>query len=250
MRSRGVLAFRRADGRPPLVYGHRGVRGARPENTLAAFELAAEEGADGVELDVRVDRDGELVVLHDPTFERVTGGADTRAAAELPYEEIRRIDVGSGERAPRLAEVLALAQARSLRVNVEMKHDVPDRGAVVRATARKLGAFDPRVPVIVSSFDPRMVAAIGAIAPRIPRALLVHRTRWSRAALELARALGQAVHVERILTQASTVRRLLQSGLVVNVWTVNDTREAQDLAALGVDGIITDVPGRVREALG
>ncbi|TKC95721.1 glycerophosphodiester phosphodiesterase [Polyangium fumosum] len=250
MRWRGAAALRRAEGRPPLVYGHRGVRGARPENTLAAFELAAAEGADGVELDVRVDRDGELVVLHDPTFERVTGGADMRAASDLPYEEIRRVDVGSGERAPRLTEVLALVQARGLAVNVEMKHDVPDRAAVVRATARKLGAFDPRVPVIVSSFDPRMVAAFGALAPRIPRALLVHRTRWSWAALELARGLGQAAHVERILTQGSTVRRLLQSGLVVNVWTVNDTREALDLAALGVDGIITDVPGLIRAALG
>jgi len=249
VKSRGVAALKRAEGRPPLVYGHRGVRGARPENTLAAFEHAAEEGAEGVELDVRVDRDGELVVLHDPTFERVTGGADMRAASELPYEEIRRIDVGSGERAPRLTEVLSLAQARGLRVNVEMKHDVPDRGAVVRATARKLQAFDPRVPVIVSSFDPRMVAAFGALSPRIPRALLVHRTRWSMATLELARSLGHAAHVERILTQGRTVRRLAQSGLVVNVWTVNDAGEARDLAALGVDGIITDVPGLVREAL-
>ncbi len=250
MRGSRVARFGRAEGRLPLVYGHRGVRGARPENTLAAFELAAEEGADGVELDVRVDRNGELVVLHDPTFERVTGGADRRAAVDLPYEEIRRIDVGEGERAPRLAEVLALAKARGLRVNVEMKHDVPDRVAVVRATARKLLAFDPRVPVVVSSFDPTMVAAFGALAPRIPRALLVHRTRWSPVALELARGLGDAVHVERILTRGDTVRRLLRSGLVVNVWTVNDAREALDLAALGVDGIITDVPGIVRAALG
>jgi glycerophosphoryl diester phosphodiesterase len=183
-----------------------------------------------------------------PTFERVSGGRDKRAAADLPYEEIRRIDVGAGERAPRLVEVFALARARRLRVNVEMKRDVPDRLAVVRATARQLGALDRRVSVVVSSFDPLMIAALGALAPRLPRALLVHRTWYSDVALELARALGGAVHIERTLSRPSTIGRFVRAGLVVNVWTVNDPREARALAALGVDGIITDVPGLIRAA--
>jgi glycerophosphoryl diester phosphodiesterase len=145
--------------------------------------------------------------------------------------------------------VLALARARGLRVNVEMKHDVPDRRVVVRATARALCALDPRVPVIVSSFHPWMVAAFGALAPRIPRALLVHRSRWSRTAMAVGRGIGGALHIERTLAQSGTLRALARAGLVVNVWTVNDPREARDLAALGVDGIITDVPGEIRAAL-
>jgi glycerophosphoryl diester phosphodiesterase len=245
----GVSAFRRGAGRPPLVFGHRGVRGALPENTLAAFELATSEGADGIELDVRVAGDGTLIVLHDPTFARVTGETDTRDAASLPYTEIRRIDVGGGEPAPRLYDVMALARARGLRVNVEMKRDAPDRMAIVRATARVLSSFDPRVPVIVSSFDPAMLTALGALAPRLPRAFLVNRTWYARAGLRLARAFGGAVHIERTLTDPAALRGLRAQGLVVNVWTVNDAREAQDLAALGVDGLITDTPAAIRAAL-
>lgn len=249
MRWLGAKPFRRGQTRPPLIYGHRGVRGAAPENTLAAFELAANLGADGIELDVRLDRDGDVIVLHDPTFEQVTGGRDTRVAAELPYEEIRRIDVGAGERAPRLSEVLALARARGLRVNVEMKRDVPDRRALVRAIARQLAPLDPHIPLVVSSFDPAMLAAFAALLPSIPRALLVHRTFYSPLALELSRTLGSAVHIERTLTRGTAMQKLAERGLVVNVWTVNDPKEATDLANLGVDGIITDVPDTIRDAL-
>lgn len=246
----GAAAFRRQRGRMPLIIGHRGVRGAAPENTLASFQRAADEGADGIELDVRVDRDGVPVVLHDPDFARVSGGKDDRRAVALCYDEIRRIDVGDGERAPLLTEALALARARRLRVNVEIKHDVPDRIAVVRAVARQLSAFDPAVPVIVSSFNPFVVASFGALAPRIPTALLVPRRRWSPVALRLPRALfASALHPERTIASPVAIARLREGGLLVNVWTVNDPHEARDLAALGVDGLITDVPAATRAAL-
>src|SRR6185436_14185576 len=115
MDERAVGAWRRADR--PLILGHRGVRGTLPENTLAAFEAAAGEGADGIELDVRVCGTGELVVVHDPTLERVTGGRDRRAIAEIAHHELARVDVGAGQRVPTLTEVLAMARTRRLRVN-------------------------------------------------------------------------------------------------------------------------------------
>jgi glycerophosphoryl diester phosphodiesterase len=245
----GVDAFRRPPGRRPWVYGHRGTSGA-PENTLAAFEKAVQDGADGIELDVRLSADGELVVMHDAAFDRVTQGQDHRRVAELPYEEIRRIDVGNGERAPRLSEVLGFARARHLRVNVEMKHGVPQRLALAHATARQLSAVDPYLPIIVSSFDPLILATFATLVPRMPRALLVHRSKWSTLALETGMAWRDGLHVERTLTRDATIQRLLRQGLLLNVWTVNDVREAQDLAAMGVDGIITDVPGLVRATFG
>src|SRR6476646_7269082 len=130
-----ATSFRRLSGAPPYVFGHRGVRGAAPENTMAAFELAAASGADGVELDVRLCRTGELVVCHDPTLARFTGGRDERKVADLDLGELARADVGSGQGVPPLAEVLRLARDRKLRVNVEMKRDVPNRRLVVRETA-------------------------------------------------------------------------------------------------------------------
>ena len=245
----GVDVFRRKPGRRPWVYGHRGSSGA-PENTLAAFEKAARDGADGIELDVRLSADGELVVVHDAAFDRVTEGRDHRRVAELPYEEIRRIDVGEGEHAPRLSEVLAWARARQLRVNVEMKHGVPQRMALAHATARLLSAIDPYLPVIVSSFDPLILATFATLMPTVPRALLVHRSKWSMLSLETGQVWRDGLHVERTLTRDATIQRLLRRGLLLNVWTVNDVREAIDLAAMGVDGIITDVPGLVRAAFG
>src|SRR5689334_23918619 len=120
-----VTRFRRQDGAPPFVYGHRGVRGEAPENTMAAFELARKYGVQGVELDVRPCRSGEVVVIHDPTLVRSTGGRDSRAVADLDLRELREADVGAGERVPLLTEVLDWARASKLCVNVEIKRDVP-----------------------------------------------------------------------------------------------------------------------------
>ncbi len=244
-----LRAFRRRADRPRIV-GHRGVRGdgGPPENTLAAFARAAEEGADGIELDVRLSADGELVLVHDPTLERVTGGADTRAVADLAMRELTAIDLG-GAKVATLAEALAFCRTRRLTVNVEMKRDVPDRFAVARATARMLASWDPRHPVLVSSFDPPMLLAFAALAPDVPRALLVNRT-WYFAAARAAPSFGfDAVHVERTIASPAFVRHLRASGTVVQVWTVNHAVEARDLAVLGVDGIISDRPAEARAAL-
>lgn len=244
-------SFRPSPGSPPLIYGHRGVRGAAPENTMAAFALAAEQGADGIELDVRLAGSGELVVAHDPTLARATGGSDTRNVADLSYFDLSRVDVGEGERVPRLAEVLAFARARRLRINVEMKRDVPDRMAVVRATARIVRTV-PDAPkyVLVSSFDPVMLAAFGLLLPAIPRAFVFEAAnRWLRSGWPTFPLRAAAVHPERTLVSPEAARAWRSRELLVNVWTVNDAEEARDLAACGVDGLITDVPDVVGPAV-
>ena len=213
---------------------------------MAAFELAAAEGADGVELDVRVCRDGVLVVAHDPELTRVTGGVDTRAVADVDAEELHRIDLGGGAGVPRLAEVMSFARARGLFVNVEMKRDVPRRSDVVRCTLAVLG--EPRFAerALVSSFDPFMLEAF-ALRSRVPVGLLFHRGQAHLRPWLVARALRvDAMHAERTL-----IGRDLSSagGRIVNVWTVNDPGEARLLADVGVDGLITDVPGELRAAL-
>lgn len=245
-RAADALKFRRRPGKPPLVYGHRGVRGPLPENTLVAFQRAADEGADGVELDVRLSRDGVLVVAHDPELTRVTDGRDTRAVADLDAKELARVDLGHGAFVPTLTDVLELARARGLLVNVEMKRDVPSRTAVVRATVDALR--DPRFAErsIVSSFDPFMLRAF-AFASNVPAGILFHRGQSHLRPWLVARALRiDAAHAERTMVD----RDLRDAGaLLVNVWTVNDPEEAKALAAVGVDGLITDAPGLIRAAL-
>lgn len=236
-------------GRPALI-GHRGVRGAAPENTMAAFEEAVRQGVDGVELDVRLCRTGEIVVAHDPGLERVSGGADDRLVADLSFAELRRVDVGGGERAPLLSEVLSFARERRLAVNVEVKYDVPDKPALVMAVARLLRGWDPAHPVLVSSFHPAMIAGFRPLLPKLPTALIVHRSTWTEAALGIASALGvDAVHLERVLASPRRVRGLRAAGYLVNVWTVNSASEALDLRAIGVTGLTSDVPGELRDVL-
>jgi glycerophosphoryl diester phosphodiesterase len=246
-----AAAFRRRDGSSPYVFGHRGVRGAAPENTMAAFDVAARAGADGIELDVRLCRSGELVVCHDPTLERLTAGRDVRRVADLDADEISRVDVGDGQGVPLLRDVFGMAQGRGLRVNVELKRDVPSRPRLVGETVRMLRDLGPFVPrVLVSSFDPWMLAYLGWLLPGVLRGYLFApspaylRTGWPAIALG-----ADAVHPERTLCRADRIRRWRARGKLINVWTVNDADEARALSALGVDAIITDAPRAIIDAV-
>ena len=240
------VRFLRSDR--PLVIGHRGTRGNVAENTMSAFAAGAAAGADGVELDVRLAKTGEVVVLHDADLTRVTNGADTRRAEDLSARELSKVDLG-GEGVPLLASVLAFARERGLLVNVEMKRDVPDRMALVAAAARLLSTWDPNGHVIVSSFDPLMLAAFGAIASGVPRALLVHRSSYHDLMSVAPRLCGAAgVHAEHVIIDAARLR-LWASRAFVFAWTVNSGNEARALADLGVRGLITDDPARVLAAL-
>jgi len=250
----------------PLVLGHRGGRGEGwpPENTLEAFARALAEGADGVELDVRLARDGTPVVAHDPSLSRVTHGRDPREVRSVDFADLpplaSRGDPGASGGAPRIP---SLAQALDLMagkvVNVELKGDVRpgvlalDAGArlrLARAAAVVVQRARP-VEVVFSSFDPLIVLSLVAIAPRIPRAILVG-TRMARASTALAlsmRAAIQGAHLEDSLLTARRIERLRASGLAVRAWTVNDPARAAWLAGAGVSAIITDDPRSLREAL-
>ena len=219
---------------------------------MAAFRLAAAAGADGIELDVRTCRSGELVVAHDVTLARCTSGRDGRAIADLDWAELVEVDLGAGERVPLLRSVLDWARQRGLQVNVEMKRDVPDRTVVVRETSRALAQTpDAGSFVIVSSFDGWMLRRLGALLPGIVRGLLSCEGDRFMRSIWAARLVGaQAVHPERTAVTAHRCARWKAAGMLVNTWTVNDVSEARRLALLGVDAIVTDEPGAVVEALG
>jgi glycerophosphoryl diester phosphodiesterase len=217
---------------------------------MAAFERAASEGADGVELDVRLSRDGVVVVAHDPELSRVSGGTDDRAVCDVSSSDLERVDLGDGQGVPRLTDVLRLAAARNLLVNVEVKRDVPDRRALVRTVADVLAIWpDARRTIMLSTFDPAMMLELRARLRGRLVAMLVHAGQRKYHPWRVAGALAAAIHPERLLVTVDDVRRARATGHVVNVWTVNDPIEARDLAAAGVDGLITDVPGAIGEVV-
>lgn len=240
-----------------MVLGHRGGRGDGwpAENSLAAFAQAIAEGADGVELDVRLSGDGVPVVFHDPVLPRPEPGAAVRSVARVAVADLPRL--ADGECIPRLVE--ALEAMRGHIVNVEIKTDVaalsllgdvPDRLRLVRATVAAVKQVSG-VEVRFSSFDPLVVVALKAMAPRVPRAILVDRST-PRAATALALAMRPAViaaHLHDSLLTPQRASRLLRAGLGLAAWTVNDVARAEALVALGVSWLITDAPGRLVGAL-
>lgn len=244
-------AWRRSPGQRPFVLGHRGARHASPENTLAAFELALAEGADGVELDVRLDGDGRVIVLHDVTLERVSGGSERRAAETLSASELSRVDVGGGERVPLLSDVLAWARERNTRVNVEAKSDVRRPHVLIQNVARLLRASRASPErIVLSSFHPLFVMGLSLLARDFPIGFLVDADRRLLRRAPLFRELGASgVHPHRALVTQAALSRWRARGAFVNTWTVNAEDEARRLSALGVDAIISDRPGAILAAL-
>jgi glycerophosphoryl diester phosphodiesterase len=243
----------RADGRP-LVLGHRGASAEAPENTIAAFRLAIERGADGVELDVWRCASGEVVVAHDEDTARTAG--ERLRIPDAPLSALRALDVGAwkgpafrGERIPLLEEALE-AVPRGV-VNVELKsrggRDLRLAQAAARAVARAGAA--PRV--IASSFDWRLLLAFRLAAPEVPAGLLFDGGRAWRARTWIATRLfaPAAVHPDRALVTDARLRAWIARGLAVNVWTVDDPADAARLTKGGAAALVTNVPGRIREAV-
>lgn len=234
---------------PPRIYGHRGTRGAGkpPENTLAALRLALAQGAGGIELDVRPCKGGEVVVLHDPDLRRVAGVA--LRAEDATLAELRAHDLGGGERVPTLDEALALVLEHDddVRLNIELKPDVPDASALVAAVAARVGArrAGERARIVISSFSAAICAAMHRLRPELAVAFL-----YERAEDAAQRPAGVSiVHPHHALLDAQAIAELHARGFLVNTWTVNDPARAAQLAAAGVDGIITDDVPVIRAAL-
>lgn len=233
------------------MLGHRGARHAAPENTLAAFDLAVAEGADGVELDVRLDGAGRVIVLHDVTLARVSSGSERRPVETLSESELARVDVGAGERVPLLADVLDWARERNTRVNVEVKSDVLRPHVLIRNVARLLRASRASPEqIVLSSFHPLFVIGLSLLAGDYPVGFLVDADRRLLRRAPLFRELGASgVHPNRALVTQASLARWKARGAFVNTWTVNDQAEAARLSDFGVDAIISDRPGAILTAL-
>lgn len=230
------------------MLGHRGARHAAPENTFAAFDLALAEGAEGVELDVRLNADGEVIVCHDVTLTRVTEGSDKRSIHRMSSAECRAVRLARGERLPFLADVLAWAEERGACVNVELK-DGGRRPGLVATVARLMQARAAAGNLLMSSFNPLVVLAHASLAPGIPTAWLVDSPRLA-AQRSLTSTGNAALHPRHLLITADNMAVWKEQGRRVHTWTVNEPERAIELATLGVDCLISDNPGSLLSALG
>jgi glycerophosphoryl diester phosphodiesterase len=220
----------------PLLLGHRGASADAPENTLRAFRLALEQGADGIEFDVQPGADGVPVVIHDDSVDRTTDGRGR--VRQLPWSELARLDAGGGERIPRLDEVAAWAAATGAWLNLELKAAGAEAASL--AILQRAGVADR---TIVSSFDLAALEEVRRLDRRVCRFFLTER--WDAAARDAVAACGaRGVCLEVRAATPAALRELAEAALPVIVWTVDDPARIGELLAARVAGLISNVPAR------
>jgi glycerophosphoryl diester phosphodiesterase len=222
-----------------FILGHRGVMAAEPENTLRSFRRAEREGLDGIELDLHLSRDGELVVMHDARVDRTTDG--TGAVADLTLAELRALDAGQGERVPLFEEVLD-AVGPTLPIQAEIK-DVD----AARVLAKVLVERELLDRVSVLSFHDEALEVVHGLLPQARTVLVAEGTGPDFP--DRARTVGaELVSLELSKLSMAAVDRCTAAGIAVMACTVNTPRDLALARALGLVGAVTDRPDTKRLA--
>lgn len=246
----------------PRVFGHRGAAGVAPENTVESFRRAVADGAEILELDVHATRDGEIVVIHDESVDRTTNGRGL--VREMALKDLRLLDAGCrfeqegafpwrrrGVRIPTLRELLDAFPETPL--NVEIKQEQPPIEAAVVDLLRREGGLD-RI-VLAAEKDPIMrrirEAGEGAQTSLAAGEATDFFQRVFADDLGAYEPPGLALQIPPAfqgtpLVTPETVRAAHRHGLEMHVWTINDEAEMGRLLDLGVDGVMSDLPGKLR----
>lgn len=232
---------------PTKIWAHRGSTAECPENTIASFRKAMEEGADGIELDVQLTRDGEVVVIHDETLERVSNGQgqvkDYTLAELRQFSFARQRPERGFTEISTLREVLELLKDTKLCLNIELKNSVEDYPGLEEKTIQLVKAYGMEERVWYSSFNHKSMMEVlridsGAKTGLLYIEKLIHPVEYAKAAG--AAALHPAMH----LLSREFVEECHRAGVKVHVWTVNEKDAMQKALACGVDALITNHPGR------
>ncbi|WP_280566582.1 glycerophosphodiester phosphodiesterase [Chromohalobacter sp. 296-RDG] len=231
------------------VTAHRGSSMAAPENTLASMRQAIQEGADYLELDVRLLRDGNVVLSHDRTLERLTGQALN--INDLTLEETRDIDIGSwfdadfsDERLATLDQVIGLAHGKS-RLYVELKPAPGNEQALIEAVVERLRRYGIADSAVIASLSPTVIRDVEEYAPDIATTLFVQFLLPGALTSTPADIIG----LRHTRADAGTVSMVHDSGRELHVWTVNSARDMSRYIDMGVDNIITDRPATLIDLL-
>jgi glycerophosphoryl diester phosphodiesterase len=235
-----------------LILGHRGAKAYAPMNTIPAFELALQQGADGIELDTHLSKDEHLIVLHDFTVDHTTNAHGY--ARDLTLSQLKALDAGSyfdvrfaGTRIPTLDEVFEAVGKRTF-INVEIKSESLETDGVEQAVVNCIARHNMAKHVIVSSFNSLALKRFRDIMPDVPIGYLYEPDGMFRP--EVMDTLPhEARHPHHSMIDAAYMEWARKNGWRVNTWTVNDPGRAVELRNLGVDAIITDNPDVIIEAL-
>lgn len=240
----------------PVIFAHRGASAHAPENTLAAFDLAIEQGADGVELDVKLSADGRVIVIHDATVDRTTGAHGR--VKDMTLAELRSLGAGGffsekfqGEKIPTLEEVFETVGRRTF-INVELTNYNTPRDHLVESVCMLVKKFGLQKRVLFSSFLPGNLANARSYLPDVPTGLLALNGilgLWSRS-FGFAFGKYDALHPHLRNATQNLIYFTHRLKKRIHVWTVNEEADLRRLFKWGVDGIFTDDPQLAVKARG
>lgn len=235
------------------VWAHRGASGYAPENTISAFQKAIEMGADGIELDVQLTKDRQLVVIHDERIDRVSDGSGL--VADYTLEELRQFNYNKThtecEHAdiPTLEEVLDLMKPTGMMINIELKTGIHFYEGIERMTYELVEAKGMHNQVIYSSFNHNSVMEMRRLDATVKTGFLDNDEIYNVAAY--AKNCGvTALHPNKIhLQMPGYVEACKKEGLNVHVWTINSEEEVRTMKKLKVDAVITNYPDMAKRIL-
>jgi glycerophosphoryl diester phosphodiesterase len=239
----------------PLIIAHRGASMDAPENTAIAFELAAQQGATMIETDLHLTADEQIVIIHDATVNKTTDGRGRVLNMTLP--ELKALDAGgwfgnefAGQTILTLEELIDLLEHYHLNANLEIKSEPTMEKKTSEKIAELLQKYWPsnKEPPLISSFSVTALARIQQLAPHLPRGLLLEK--WDNKASDRVQELEcLTVNLAQRGINESTIAAVKALNKKLLVYTINQASYARQLFNLGIDGIFTDCPGYLINAL-
>ncbi|WP_144512106.1 glycerophosphodiester phosphodiesterase [Bacillus sp. FJAT-22090] len=231
------------------VYAHRGCSGTYPENTLVAFKAASQLPIHGVEFDVHMTKDGELVVIHDESIDRTSNGQGF--VKDLTLAQLKQYDFGKwfsstfrGEKIPTLREVLYVFKDTHHHINIELKSDVFPYDGMEIKVLQMLSEYRLEGRVVISSFNHEMIQHVKKLAPHIETAILFMEVMVAPHAY--ANVVGaDALHAFFPTALRKMGKEVIASGRQLRVFTVNEEQYANMLLSVGVHAIFTDYPQKL-----
>lgn len=227
-------------------FAHRGFSGRYPENTMLAFRKAIEAGADGMELDVQLTKDGHVVIIHDETVDRTTNG--TGDVASYLLEDLQKLDASyiySGQmgfqHVPTLNEYFELVKNTQIVTNIELKTSVNQYPGIEAKVLEQIRGYKLEDRVIISSFNHYSIQRMKEMAPELVYGFL--SDTWILDPGSYTRKYGvDCYHPSVEMTTREVVEDLKDNGRMINVWTVNEEEQIRDLYEKGVDCVIGNFP--------
>lgn len=227
-------------------YAHRGFSGRYPENTLLAFEKAMEIGVDGIELDVQLTKDGEVVIIHDEKIDRTTDGKGN--VIDYTYEELQKFDASyiykgkvGFNKIPTLREYFDLIKESNIVTNIELKTGIFEYLGIEKKVLDIIKEYHMEKRVIISSFNHYSVLRIKKIAPQIKCGFLSET--WIIDSGRYTKNFNvECYHPQFSMLTKDVVGELKSFGIEINTWTVNEEKDIRDLILKGVDILIGNYP--------